>query len=195
MKTLADLLHSGTESKQLSNESTKKSKPISAEMKNEKAKQLRYLIDQCDTNFRKYARQPEELEDIFNIFSYVLDNEDPKDVTEAFNQWLKTGKEFPIASDIFDICRGIRIDRSRTFSSSDTAPARPKPVLWSVPWAGLLWHQFTDDHRQQFVSHLASMELTRAVGYLKYCRDWIEMPMNVFHDFMNGYAPAEIEVD
>lgn len=158
----------------------------------ERAKLLRYLISQCDSNYKRYSRQPEEIDDINKIFLVALDEIEQTDILSAFKQWLKEEKEFPCAADILELARSIGADRRRR--AVDRGPSQnpvPKVKLWTVPWAGLTWPEFTDDHRQQFVSHIASMDPKRAVGYLKYCRDWLMMPVKVFQDFMSGYATPE----
>lgn len=88
------------------------------------------------------------------------------------------------------------VDYDQIMKTEDQ-PNMPLPRMYhnAVAWYGLDWAEFTHDLRQQFQNHIANLEPKKLVSYLKYCRDKIGMPQQIFQNFMGIYAPNEEKND
>lgn len=57
------------------------------------------------------------------------------------------------------------------YSREPTPPSKN-----AVPWAGLVWKQFTPEIKAQLRQHLATMEDEKAKVYRQYLRDFCDVP-------------------
>lgn len=196
-RRLTEILQNGTENKQpLIEQKTNSTKQRDEILKNqqERNKQIRFLISQCDDAFKNYGREPEALNSIVHVFSLVLCDQSIDDIRGAFNRWIREMKEFPVPNDILEFAQASAAEkRRRSFEMVAARPAEKIP-LWTVPWDGLYWDRIEAEYLEDFMAHLASMDIHRAIGALKYYRDWVGMPNAIFKNMIKGIVPADLEI-
>lgn len=151
-----------------------------------RARQLRFLLQQALDVFNIYGREPETLTNILKAFDLVLKDIPMPHVTDAFEIWLRMSATFPTPADIFkeakerwELAKEREANKGRVINS----PRPKEPRASAVPWAFLTYEQINQrGMMREILNHLAAMEPEKAREYIKYLKGHCFFPA----DFQGG---------
>jgi hypothetical protein len=85
------------------------------------------LLRQSYDNLQKYGKEPEDLRNILNGFTVVLKDLRIEFVTDAFQEWLRSRREFPSPSDI----RSLALEAKKIAASRVNSAAQYTGIVWT----------------------------------------------------------------
>jgi hypothetical protein len=85
------------------------------------------LLRQSYDNLQKFGKEPEDLRNVLNGFTVVLKDLPIEFVTDAFQEWLRSRREFPSPSDI----RSLAIEARNIAKSRVNSAARYTGIVWT----------------------------------------------------------------
>lgn len=164
-------------------QSTKSSQNIPPDIIRQRASQFQALLSQSYEIFNVFGKQPEAVKTAVQAFMMVLENRDMGDIQGAFKTWMQTSSTFPTPADILKIVKENEAHRRHMALQEENIAivreaignAPPKIKSPTVPWFGLQWSQFTDQHRQQLERHLDELG-DKAPGYIQYLNQFVGAP-------------------
>ena len=139
---------------------------------NKKADQIYYLIRQSFDTFQIYGKEPEALENIFSSFYYSLKSYDTNQITNAFQEWMRSSRVMPTPADIIDICEYNKKINTGRSEYSDIGPYQegaPFKVKNRIAWAYMQFGEVQAKDMLQLVKkHMSDMTPDKAEDYIKY---------------------------
>ena len=151
-------------------------KPCEKPSQRSNSQQVAALVRQSYDIFQTYGKDPEALKSQILGFNQALKGYEQADIDSAFYGWLKISRIMPTPADIIEFVELAIRDRAeaKLYAGAKAVPAKIAPAA-IIPWFGLQWKQFTDQHRSQLATHLDDLG-EKAWEYIKYLHASVGAP-------------------
>lgn len=123
-------------------------------------------VNQLLKIYPSYGRDGTETKTIIRAFQFALEPYALEDIENGFKNWLTTGKQMPLPSDLVDYCKAREKHKRETQGSYTKAlPAPPKDI---VPWFGMTYEEIMDSgHKTAFIQHLEILKAEKGEQRMK----------------------------